>query len=546
MKFIIFIIAGASILTVTSCTKLDQKVAGSTIFVPSSSAAQSVLNATYNNFGGFSHGQDPMFSLNENTGDMCLVPTRGGDWDDNGVWRVLHAHTWTATHGQFVSIFNGLGNMESNALATLASSPTPVQADEANFLLSVAQYYFLDFFGQVPYREIADYNSIKPAPVYSPAAAIDVIITRLNGIITRNVLPSSNRPYKASIDATKFLLMKALLNKGAFLNKAAPTFTDADMNQVITLGNQLITSGTYVLNPEYFNNFAPNSGATGTEAIWAWPNNGASNPLPGINSGGINARWCMTLHYNSWDQNGTYGGAGWNGFSTVADFYNSFEGHGDGTPNTVIDNTKDRRLGGRVFAGVTNLSGLKPGLQAGQQFNEAGVAEVDRQGHPLKFTPVVNLTETDGNTLEIAGIRIVKYPPDYNAYTGGNQKNQLQIFRFADVVLMVAEANLRLASPNNATALLLVNALRTVRNATPWVGTVVLANPGNVADPNTLLAERGRELYWESWRRNDLIRFGVFLKPWALKPTDDPRNLLFPIPSDQLIANPNLKQNPGY
>jgi starch-binding outer membrane protein, SusD/RagB family len=312
------------------------------------------------------------------------------------------------------------------------------------------------------------------------------------------------------------------------------------------LGNQLITSGTYSLNPEYFNNFAPNAGATSTESIWAWPNNGSSNPLPGINSGGINARWCMTLHYNSWDQNGTYGGAGWNGFSTVADFYNSFEGHGDGTANTVIDNTKDRRLGGRSFAGVTNISGLKPGLQAGQQKNEAGVNEVDRQGHPLTFAPTVNLVETNAATLEIAGIRIVKYPPDYNAYTGGNQRNQLQIFRYADVLLMVAEAYLRLASPNNAAALALINTLRVARNATPWVGTVTLVNTGNVADPNTLLAERGRELYWESWRRQDLIRFGVFLKPWALKTTDNSRNLLFPIPSDQLIANPNLKQNTGY
>jgi hypothetical protein len=533
-------------MSAISCTKLDQRVSGSTIFVPSASNAQSVLNATYNNFGGFSHGQDPMFSLQENTGDMCLVPTRGGDWDDNGVWRVLHAHTWTATHGQFASIFNGLGSMESNALATLASSPTPVQADEANFLLSVAQFYFLDFFGQVPYREVADYNSIKAAPVYQPQQAIDAIVARLNGIITRNALPASNRPYKASIDATKFLLMKVLLNKGAFLNKTAPTFTDADMNQVITLGNQLIASGNYSLNTEYFNNFAPNSGATSTESIWAWPNDGSSNPLPGINSGGINARWCMTLHYNSWDQNGTYGGAGWNGFSTVADFYNSFEGHGDATENTVIDNTKDRRLGGRSFPGVTNLSGLRPGLLAGQQFNQNGVAEVDRQGGLLKFTPTVNLIETNAATLEKAGVRVVKYPPDYSAYTGGNQRNQLQIFRFADVVLMVAEANLRLAAPNNAAALALVNTLRISRNATPWVGTVVLANASNVADPNTLLAERGRELYWESWRRQDLIRFGVYLKPWALKPTDDPRNLLFPIPSDQIIANPNLKQNPGY
>jgi len=164
----------------------------------------------------------------------------------------------------------------------------------------------------------------------------------------------------------------------------------------------------------------------------------------------------------------------------------------------------------------------------------------------LTFMPQVSLVETDVNTLERTGIRIVKYPPDYTAYNGGIQHNQLQIFRYADVLLMVAEAKLRQSTPDQPGALLLVNQLRTARNATPWVGNITLVNTGNVADPNTLLAERGREMYWESWRRQDLIRFGVFLKPWALKPTDDPKYLLFAIPSAQVIANPNLKQNPGY
>jgi starch-binding outer membrane protein, SusD/RagB family len=546
MKLKIFIITTVSLLGAVSCTKLDQKLSGSVVYVPSASNAGSVLNATYNDFSGIMHGQDQMFSLQENTSDESLVPTRGGDWDDNGVWRVLHAHTWAPTHGQFISLFNGLGKMESDALTTLASSPTALQSDEALFLLSVSQFYFLDLFGQVPYRAVADYNSIKPAPVYTPADAVNNIITNLNGIISRNILPLSNIPYRANIDAVKFLLMKVLLNKGAFLNKAAPTFADADMQQVITLGNQLITSGRYSLTANYFDNFGPNNATTGKEAIWSWPNNGSSNPQPGINSGGINARWMMTLHYNSWDVGGTYGGAGWNGFSTVADFYNSFEGHGDGTPTTVIDTTKDKRIGGKYYAGVTNQSGLRPGLLAGQQKNEAGVNEVDRQGHPLTFTPVVNLVETNAATLELAGIRIVKYAPDYNAYNGGNQRNQLQFFRYADVMLMVAEAYLRQATPNSVAALALVNTLRTTRGASVWA-TVPLVNTANVADPATLLAERSRELYWESWRRQDLIRFGVYLKAWALKAADaDTKNLLFAIPSDQLVANPNLKQNAGY
>ncbi|HWJ89885.1 MAG TPA: RagB/SusD family nutrient uptake outer membrane protein [Flavisolibacter sp.] len=544
MKSIKVLITGCLVFGLSACTKLDQKLQSSYPFVPSSGAAASLLNGTYSDLVGLLHGQDQIFSLQENTGDMCLVPTRGGDWDDNGVWRVLHAHTWPRTHSQFISVFNGLGKLESDAIATLASSPTAAQADEALFLKSVAQFYYVDLFGQVPYRLVSEYNSIKPAPVLQPAAAVDTLVAALNGIISRNALPASNVPYRASVDAAKFLLMKVLLNKGAYINRAAPTFADADMQQVITLGNQLITSGKYSLTPNYFDNFGPNNATTGKEAIWSWPNNGSASNN-GVSSGGINARWMMTLHYNSWDKNNVYGSAGWNGFSTVADFYNTFEGHGDATANTVIDTTKDKRIGGKFYPGVTDQSGLRPGLLAGLQKNENGVGEVDRKGNPLTFTPTVNLVETNANTLEIAGIRIVKYPPDYTAYNGGNQRNQLQIFRYADVMLMVAEAYLRAAAPNTVAALALVNQIRTARGASVWTS-VPLVNASNVADPNTLLAERGRELYWESWRRQDLIRFGVYLKPWALKTADDPKNLLFPIPSDQLIANPNLKQNPGY
>lgn len=545
MKIKYLIVGLSTLIGVSACTKLDQKLGGGVeVKTSSTGIAAALINGTYNDFVGLAHSQDQIFSLEENTTDESLVPTRGGDWDDNGVWRVLHAHTWTAIHGQPISVFNGLGKMESDALAALASNPTPAQTDEALFLRSVAQFYFLDLFGQVPYRPVAEYNSIKPAPVLAPTAAVDTLVATLTGIVSRNAIPAANGPNRASVDAAKFLLMKVLLNKGAYINRAAPTFADADMQQVVTLGNQLITSGKYSLTPNYFDNFGPDNATTSKESIWAWPNNGSSN-IGGINAGGINARWMMTLHYNSWDKNGNYGGAGWNGFSTVADFYNTFEGHGDASANTVIDTTKDRRIGGRFYPGVTDQSGLRPGLLAGLQKNEAGVAEVDRHGNPLTFTPQVSLVETNPNTLEITGIRIVKYPPDYNAYSGGNQRNQLQIFRYADVLLMVAEAKLRQATPDAAGALALVNTLRTARGASAWTS-VTLVNASNVDDPNTLLAERGRELYWESWRRQDLIRYGVFLKPWALKTADDPKYLLFAIPSDQLIANPNLKQNPGY
>jgi hypothetical protein len=65
-------------------------------------------------------------------------------------------------------------------------------------------------------------------------------------------------------------------------------------------------------------------------------------------------------------------------------------------------------------------------------------------------------------------------------------------------------------------------------------------------DEASLLAERGRELYQEGWRRNDLIRYGKFLDAWSEKPASDPKSLLWPFPSAQIVANPGLVQNPGY
>ena len=544
MKNKLFLLSGLFLAGTMSCTKLDQKLQSSILFTPSagSTNAGALLNATYSDMADNIHGVGGLLNLECNTSDESLVPTRGGDWDDNGDWRVMHQHTWTPIRGAFRNMFNALGKTESDALSTLASSPTPVQADEANFLLALSQFYFLDLFGQVPYRTVADYNSIQAAPVYQPADAVDAIVTNLNGIITRNLLP--NDKGRANINAAKFLLMKVLLNKGAFLSRETPAFDNADMTAVITLGNEIIASAQYSINTKYFNNFGPNNDVTSTEAIWAWPNNGTSSNN-GISAGSTNQRWMNTLHYNSWSLPSVYGSAGWNGFSTVADFYNLFEGHGDGTPNTVIDTTKDQRIGGRFFPGVTDVSGLRPGMLAGQQYNADGTKQKDRQGNDLTFMPAVSAIETDAQTLERTGVRVVKYPPDYSNYNGGNQKNQFQIFRYADVVLMVAEAKLRQSTPDAAGALVLVNQLRTARGGTAW-GSVTLGDGGDVTDPNTLLAERGREMYWENWRRQDLIRFGVYLKPWALKLGSDPKELLFPLPSDQLIANPNLNQNPGY
>ena len=82
----------------------------------------------------------------------------------------------------------------------------------------------------------------------------------------------------------------------------------------------------------------------------------------------------------------------------------------------------------------------------------------------------------------------------------------------------------------------MINALRTIRGASAL---------GSVGEEE-LLAERGRELYQELVRRQDLIRFGEYLRAWNHKDAGDPHLEIFPIPTSDVLANPNLVQNPGY
>jgi hypothetical protein len=124
------------------------------------------------------------------------------------------------------------------------------------------------------------------------------------------------------------------------------------------------------------------------------------------------------------------------------------------------------------------------------------------------------------------------------------------MFRLADIYLMYAEATLRGGNGNAGDALTYVNAIR----ARAYGNT-----SGNITSGqftlDFILDERARELYWEGHRRTDLIRYGKFtggsyLWPWKGKvaggtATDAHLNI-YPLPSSDVNANPNLKQNSGY
>ena len=497
------IACAALAFSISGCTKLDEKLNGQ-IGDGGINAGNvpALLNASYTAMRNPFQGPWGWFSLQEFPSDEAIVPTRAGDWDDNGAWRALHLHRWAADHSRISDTFRDINSVSYVSTSVLQFNPSPLQAAQARFLRAFAQFSILDGWGQVPYREPGE-DITKPSKVRKAADEITYLISELTAIIP--VLPDGPT-YNANKDAAKVLLMKCYLNKGAFLNRAAPTFDPADMAKVISLADEIINGGKYTLTPKYYDNFAPANDKLSTENIFTAQNIGGSD------AGAVKDMWVPPLHYN---QNPS----GYNGFSTLSDFYNKFE-------------PADTRLGG-VYPGMTNVSGVKVGFLIGQQYDQTGALLKDRRGNNLIFTPEVSIIERDPNHLEVAGIRIIKYPIDYVNTSTGLAENDWVYYRYSDVLLMKAEALLR--TGNAGTGLTLVNSLRTVRGASAFASLTL----------DNLLDERGREFFWESLRRQDLIRFGKFLTPWQEKPTDDPKYLLFPIPDNQL-GNTNLVQNPGY
>ena len=399
------------LISATGCSKLDQKLPGSLTNAQVSSALGTagvglLLNGAYSDLGGTFTAQDLVFCLEENASDEALVPTRGGDWDDNGVWRVLHNHTWDANHAYVLNVFNSLNKLNFDATNVLGFSPSPSQGAQARFLRALSLYYLIDLYGQYPVRQPGE--DLRNAPeVKSGAAGAQFIIDELVASIPN--LPTSGGAGVATKNVGNTLLMKCYLNRGAWANRAAPTFTDADMQQVITIGNSIIGSGNYSYMTEYFKNFDALNTAS-SENIFTIVNNSGS----ASNFSDTRSEWCKTLHYNQ--ETSTKPNSGWNGFSTVSDFYNSFttgvtpgvdlmEGvtnYASNKTGRYKDTAVDARVGGRYYPGVTNASGQRPGFMIGQQYNENGVALTDRKtpANPLQFEPAIAADQKEtGNTL---------------------------------------------------------------------------------------------------------------------------------------------------
>jgi hypothetical protein len=420
-------------------------------------------------------------------------------WNDASI-KDFHWQTWAPNDVFIAAVYSRIMYTVSLSNEYIRATTGKTEADivkynaEARFLRALAYYHAIDLFGNPPFVTEADAPGAFFPKQTTRAALFTYIETELKAI--ENTLGAPKFEYARADQAAAWTLLAKL-----YLN--AKVYTGQDKNtDCATYCAKVIAAG-YSLTPKYANNFTAD-------------NNLSSEMIFPITSDGQNTQTYGGMTYLIHAQIGgsmspaAFGvGGGWGGIRTTSTFVNKF---------TDTSGATDKRA---MF------------WTAGQKLE---ISDIGQFTDGWAITKYSNLTST--------GAAAPHSHPDF-------VDTDYPLFRLADVYLMYAEAVLRGATSGNATtALGYVNALRTRAYGN--------AN-GNITSAQMtldfILDERARELYWEGYRRTDLIRYSKFtgsayLWPWkgkvAAGATTETFRDLYPIPSNDLGANPTLKQNPGY
>jgi len=503
-------VAVLSLIWLPSCSDLEPEftdvIPASEYFV-NEDAFISALGSAYTNLYSIcNHGQ--LFSLQEVSSDEACVPHRGPDWEDGGQWLRTHKHEFFDGEGVFNNVWNwAFGGISTcNRLIQTFEENANDQSDAfIAELKTLRAYYYLvlvDVFGNVPLITSFDVpEDFKPA-TEDRTAIYNFIETEL----LANVPLLSKSVDQSTYARMNYYVGQAMLAQ-LYLNAEVYTGT-AQYQKAVDACDEIINGGSYSLESNFFANFSvDNSGSR--ENIFVIP-------YDAVNAGGFNLVQ-MTLHYESQKTFNTVDQP-WNGYCSLADFYNSFE-------------SDDVRItgGGRGY-GVL-LHGPQFSADGSRLVDGADSYYDDTDGRDVNFNPELN--ELEPGAHRDGGARLSKY--EYELGTQNTMNNDFALFRYGEILMNKAEAMWRMNS-GSMEALDLVNMIRERAGVAPFA---------SLTEDN-FLAERGRELCFEAKRRTDLIRFARWDDPWWAKNQSEDYKSLMPIPADQIALNPNLRQNDGY
>ena len=427
-------------------------------------------------------------------------------WGDDGVAGLIQ-QTWAVTNPLIVAMYYrvffqvGMANeflrQSSDAkLAERGQTSATFKATiaqyraEARFLRALSYWHGIDLFGDIPLVTDADPVGSPPPQQATRADIYAFIVSELTAIQSELPQPGPTTYGRATGPAASMLLAKVYLNAAVYTG--APNYAGA-----LTAASAVIANPSYSIDPNYRRMFQADN-HTSPELVFAVPEDGLKTRTFGSTTFLIHASCGGSMDPSLYGVGGC-----WYGLRLKPEAVNRF---------TVGDGRNGYFSTAGNGIAINSIGNFDDGFKAPKFSNRKSTGEAGQDGE---------FVDTD-------------YP----------------MFRLADAYLIYAEAQLRGGGGTKAQALTYVNALRQRAFGN---------TSGNITDPQLtldfILDERWREFLWEGQRRNDLVRYGKFTGGgylWAWKggvkagTATDAHWGLFPIPANEISANPNLRQNPGY
>lgn len=489
--------------------------------------------------------------------DEAVLPTFGPNWLDGNKYVELHRHTWTKDNAWVAAGWTYLTNIIGTANQTIstirASAPASASKNtglaELKTMRALAFYMMMDSYGNVPLDTLYGVTALK---TNAPRTEVfNFVESELKAAIPYLKSTVTSSTYGLP---TKYLAYSILAKM--YLNAAVYTGTSR-YDDCIAACDQIISSGLYSLEPmaTYLSMFYPTNGPAQKEFIFAIPYDASTS-----NGNMFHARYDLNRNLGirylySGSTPGSYTDpvmnlSSGNGLKnsqpsgprmTTPEFYANFNDPNDVRNKQWLTGPQYWQDGTPIMVKTTNL---------GYDQTYTGGSPAAVYTYALNITPLTSTSVRTGKTTsdfdlgndEIAwniGIRNIKFLPDYTNAISRNQNNDVPLFRYSDIILMKAEAILRGGTATlGATALTLINQIKAVRTTTAALTSVTLTD---------IYSERCKEFAWETWHRNDMIRFGQFENTYGIGKTNtDTYRRIFPIPSTATAVNSKLVQNPGY
>ncbi len=498
------------------------------------------------------------WGVNSLTSDECVVPIRmpGEHWSDGSYWKNLNTHKWNSFADAFKNIWNTTisGAVQCNrTLATLKENqefitPSVYNKYVAELEVLRSYYYFMlfDCFGRVPYTEEF---KVETKPLTEPNEVWSRLVTTLerNAPIMPVITDANRASYYGRVTQgmAYALLARLYLNatsygctpqnvsvEGMTFNNEADFYTKA-----IQSCDKIITSGSYLVEENFFTNFKINNESSKENIFVIVENGNADFDSRNIGSMSNKLRLTMlTLHYShqsTWEMITKP----WNGFCARPGFIERYEPTDVRGPGNEGLGTKNTKQWGWFVGPIYDAAGLS-------------ILKDENQDDAIIRYQIESLDEAKWGD----GARMLKYEVDKSkkyAYC----ENDFVLFRYADVLYMKEEAILR--GGTGTSGINTPDFQRIRKRAFAYD-----SDQGNskvytaaTLTLDEILDERGREFAWENIRRRDLIRYNKFSDSNYVQYVEGKENFRkwFPIPYSVIEksvrdedGNPIWTQNPGY